>query len=408
MIKTNELLVNEMTNYKYKYLIIGGGMTADAAAHSIREGDSKGTIGLISSENDPPYARPPLSKALWTGDEELEDIDLDTSEIDLKMHLGRVATKIDRSNKQVIDDQGNNYIYTKLLIATGGTPKKLPNVEEENIIYYRNLSDYKKLKDLVDKKKKFGVIGGSFIGSEIAAAIKMYKSEAEITMIFPESGICALIFPKTLSNYLNDYYRENEIKVLNNELVLNIIKQGKEFEVETKSGKKLKFDAVIAGLGIKPNVELAKTANLKVENGIVVNEYLQTNDPDIYAAGDVAIYHNPALNKYIRVEHEDNALMMGEIVGQNMTGEQVPYDHLSLFYSDLFELGYEAVGELSSELEIVEDWIEPFEEGVVFYLKEGHVRGILLWNVWEKVDDARELITKPGTFTPEDLKGRIY
>ncbi|MFX0083946.1 MAG: NAD(P)/FAD-dependent oxidoreductase [Candidatus Hodarchaeota archaeon] len=396
-----------MTSYTYKYLIIGGGMTADAAAHSIRDNDPKGTIGLISSEDDPPYARPPLSKALWTGDEELEDIDLGTSEASLEMHLGQIATKIDRPNKKIMDEKGNIYSYTKLLIATGGTPRKLPNVEEKGLIYYRTLSDYKKLKALVDKNNTFGVIGGGFIGSEIAAAIKMYKSDAKVTMIFPESGICALIFPKILSNYLNDYYRENDITVIADDLVTSITKRDKIYLVETKSGKKLKFDTVIAGLGIKPNIKLAEEANLEVKDGILVNKYLQTNDPDIYAAGDVAIYHNAALDKYIRVEHEDNALMMGEIAGGNMTGKEIPFDHLSLFYSDLFELGYEAVGILNSKLEIVEDWKEPFEEGVIYYLKEGRVQGVLLWNVWEKVDEARELIADPGPFSPEDLKGRI-
>jgi 3-phenylpropionate/trans-cinnamate dioxygenase ferredoxin reductase subunit len=396
-----------MVSYNYKYLIIGGGMTADAAAHSIRENDPKGTIGLISSENDPPYARPPLSKYLWTGEEELEEIDLGTSDTELEMHLGRTATSIDRKNKKVVDDQGNEYTYNKLLLATGGVPKKLPNVEEKGIIYYRTLSDYKKLKELVDKNQNFGIIGGSFIGSEIAAAIKLYKPEAEVTMIFPESGICAFIFPKTLSNFLNNYFREKKIKVLPEELVTKVNKESKGYLVETKSGKKLNFDVVIAGLGIKPNVELAKSAKLNIENGIVVNNFLQTKDQDIYASGDAAYYYNPALVKYIRIEHEDNALMMGEIVGKNMTGEKNPYDHLSLFYSDLFDYGYEAVGILDSKLEIVEDWKEPSEEGVVYYLKDGRVQGVLLWNVWEKADEARDLIAEPGPFTTEDLKGRI-
>ncbi len=396
-----------MANYKYKYLIIGGGMTADAAAHSIRENDPKETIGLISNEENPPYARPPLSKALWTGDEELEDIDLGTSEANVAMHLGRTAKKIDRTNKKVIDEEGNKYSYKKLLIATGGIPRKLPKVEEKGIIYYRTISDYKKLKELVDQNNKFGVIGGGFIGSEIAAAIKMYKSDAEVTMIFPETGICALIFPKTLSDHLNEYYRENDITVMTDELVTSITKRDKAYLVETKSGKKLKFDIVIAGLGIKPNVKLAEEAKLEVRDGIVVNQYLQTNDPDIYAAGDVAFYHNPALDKFIRVEHEDNALMMGEIAGQNMTGEETPFDHLSLFYSDLFDLGYEAVGILNSKLDIVEDWKEPLKEGVIYYLKEGRVQGVLLWNIWEKVDEARELIMEPGPFSLKDLKDRI-
>jgi NADPH-dependent 2,4-dienoyl-CoA reductase/sulfur reductase-like enzyme len=126
------------------------------------------------------------------------------------------------------------------------------------------------------------------------------------------------------------------------------------------------------------NLEILNT--LKVENGILVNEYLQTSDPDIYAAGDAAIYHNPALDKYIRVEHEVNAFMMGETAGRNMTGEKIPFTHLSLFYSDLFEFGYEVVGDLGSKLETVEDWVEPFKEGVVYYLEEGRIRGVLLWN----------------------------
>lgn len=396
-----------MENYSYKYLIIGGGMTADAAARSIREIDPNGTIGLIGDDNDPPYARPPLSKALWTGDEALEDIDLETSETNLTMHLSRTVTKIDRYNKKVIDEKGIKYSYEKLLIATGGTPKKLPKVEEEGIIYYRTLSDYKNLKKLVDQNKTFGVLGGGFIGSEIAAAIKIYKPDAEVTMIFPETGIGALIFPKKLSNHLNKYYQEKNITVMVEELVTSIKKLDKGYLVETISDKKLKFDTVIAGLGITPNIKIAEEANLEVKNGILVNQYLQTNDPDIFAAGDVALYHNPSLDTYIRVEHEDNALMMGELAGQNMTGKKNSFDHLSLFYSDLFDYGYEAVGILNSNLYMVEDWIDPLEEGIVYYLKEGRIQGILLWNVWEKVEEARKLITESGPFTPEDLKGRI-
>ncbi len=396
-----------MTKFNYKYLIIGGGMAASTAIEGIREIDSSGTIGLISNDKYPPYARPPLSKGLWKGEDDVEDIDLGSTETDAEIHLTRTAVKIDRSKKIVMDDQNDEFAYEKLLLATGGTPRKLPNIQEEGIIYYRTLEDYKQLKKLVDKDKRFGVIGGGFIGSEIAAAIKMHKPKAEVTILFPETGICALIFPKNLSDYINDYYRENGVKVYPGELVVNIKKQGKEFSVDTKSGKNYKFDTIVAGLGIQPNVELAKQSNLKVDNGIVVNNLLQTNDPNIYTAGDVANFRNSLLEKSIRVEHEDNALSMGEIAGKNMAGEKEPYDYLSLFYSDLFELGYEAVGELNSSLEIVEDWKEEFEEGVIYYLKDGRVRGVLLWNVWEKVDEARELIGEKGPFSADNLKGKI-
>jgi NADPH-dependent 2,4-dienoyl-CoA reductase/sulfur reductase-like enzyme len=163
----------------------------------------------------------------------------------------------------------------------------------------------------------------------------------------------------------------------------------------------------LAGAGIEPNVDLARKAGLAVENGIVVDELLRTSHPDIYAAGDVASFHNPALGKRIRVEHEDNANTMGKAAGRNMAGSAEPYRHLPFFYSDLFEFGYEAVGELDSRLETFADWKQPNKEGVVYYLREGRVRGVLLWNVWGKVDAARELIASPGPFSADSLKGRL-
>jgi 3-phenylpropionate/trans-cinnamate dioxygenase ferredoxin reductase component len=164
----------------------------------------------------------------------------------------------------------------------------------------------------------------------------------------------------------------------------------------------------VAGIGIEPNIELAQAAGLKVENGIVVNEFLQTGtNPHIYAAGDAAKFYNPALGNYLRVEHEDNANTMGRIAGRNMAGKSEPYNHLPFFYSDLFDLGYEAVGEVDARLESFADWKSPFKEGVVYYLRAGRVRGVLLWNVWGKVDAARSLIAEPGPFEPGDLKGRL-
>jgi NADPH-dependent 2,4-dienoyl-CoA reductase/sulfur reductase-like enzyme len=177
--------------------------------------------------------------------------------------------------------------------------------------------------------------------------------------------------------------------------------------VKTALGRELLVDGVIAGLGIEPNKALAAAAGLEVDNGIVVDALLRTRHPDIYAAGDVANFYNPALGKRIRVEHEDNANTMGKHAGRNMAGEQASYDYLPFFYSDLFDLGYEAVGELDARSTIVADWKEPYREGVVYYLQDGRVRGVLLWNVWGQVDAARQLIAEPGPFRPDDLRGRL-
>ena len=388
-------------------MIVGGGMAADSAVQAIREIDTEGTIGIISKDISEPYARPPLSKDLWKGEGELDDIYLGTAESDVKFHLNQTVNKIDPVNKKVWVENGDEYSYEKLLIATGGTPKEIPNVKVPGIIYYRSLADFEMLRKIVDNKQSFGVIGGGFIGSEIAAGIKMYKPEAKISIIFPEIGIGGLIFPEKLSKFLNEYYEEKGINVLSGDLVSRVSKQGEKFIVETKNGKKLEFDAIIAGLGINPNTKLAKDMNLEVDDGIVVNKYLQTSDKNIYAAGDVVRYYVPTLDAKIRVEHEDNAINMGWTAGQNMAGQENEYHLLSYFYSDLFDYGYEAVGLLDSRLKIEEVWKEPFEEGILYYLKDNKVKGVLFWNVWDKVDEAKLIISEGKKISKEELQKLI-
>ncbi len=392
----------------YKYLIIGGGMTADAAALGIREVDANGSIGLIGSEPDPPYDRPPLSKKLWKG-KPIESIWRGTKDKGVDLHLGRKAQSLNPQDKSVTDDQGNSYTYEKLLLATGGTPRRLP-FGGENIIYYRTVHDYRTLRALSEKKRRFAVIGGGFIGSEVAAALAM--NGKQVTMVFPEEGIGWRLFPAGLSHFVSDYYREKGVEVLHGRTVNGMRAEGAQWVLEPSLRTEYEqfevlADAVVAGIGIIPNTELAQQIGLEVKNGIVVDEHLCTSHPDIYAAGDVAFFYNSALDERIRVEHEDNANTMGCAAGRNMAGAGERYDHLPYFYSDLFDLGYEAVGETDSRLEMVEDWQDGFRKGVVYYLRDGRVRGVLLWNVWDQVPNARRLIAEPGPFRPQDLRGRL-
>jgi NADPH-dependent 2,4-dienoyl-CoA reductase/sulfur reductase-like enzyme len=230
-------------------------------------------------------------------------------------------------------------------------------------------------------------------------------------MIFPEVGISGLAFPDDLSEYMNDYYREKGVTVLSGFLADKVTKDGDTYKVTYKSinsdePAEAEFDAVIVGVGIQPNIYLAEEAGLSVDNGIIVNEYLQTDDPDIFAAGDVANFFNPALGERVRVEHEDNANTMGMLAGKNMSGDKAPYEHFPFFYSDLFEMGYEAVGELNKkESQIVEDWIEPYKKGAVIYLVAGKVKGVIFWNLWDKVPQGREVIAEGKPFAEEDLMG---
>jgi 3-phenylpropionate/trans-cinnamate dioxygenase ferredoxin reductase subunit len=392
----------------YRYLIIGGGMTADAAVGGIREVDPDGSIGLIGAETDPPYNRPPLSKGLWKGDA-LESVWRHATDEGVARQLGRRVQSLDPATKRAVDDQGTASTYEQCLLATGGTPRTLP-FGGERVIYYRTLETYRQLRALADQHQRFVVIGGGFIGSEVAAALAM--NGKQVTMLFPEAGIGARVYPPDLAGFLNDYYRQKGVEVLTGSSVVDIQERGAQLAVRTgdgaaSAGQERLVDGVVAGLGIRPNVELAQAAGLTVDNGVLVDEHLRTSEPNIYAAGDVAGFVNPALGKRLRVEHEDNANTMGLRAGHNMAGRPDPYDYLPFFYSDLFDLGYEAVGELDSRLETVADWKEPFQEGVVYYLREGRVRGVLLWNVWEQVEAARRLIAEPGPFQPADLKGRL-
>jgi len=387
----------------FKYLIVGGGMTADAAVQGIREIDSSGNIGLISMESDPPYDRPPLTKGLWK-DKSLESIWRSAAKQNAKLHLGRTVKSLDVKQKQATDDKGEIYSFEKLLLATGGEPRVLP-FGEDKIIYYRTAADYRRLRALTEKGKRIVVVGGGFIGSEIAAALAM--NGKKVTLVFPGPSIGNRIYPQALSKFLNTYYSEKGVTVMPGETASGLEERNSEVVLKTKTGREIVADGVVAGLGIEPSAGLAGSAGLKVDNGIIVDEFLQTSAPDVFAAGDVASFHNPALNQRLRVEHEDNANMMGKIAGRNMAGQRERYEHLPFFYSDLFDLGYEAVGELDARLETVADWKTENREGVIYYLREGQVRGVLLWNTWGQVDAAREIIASQRAYTTAQLKGLL-
>jgi 3-phenylpropionate/trans-cinnamate dioxygenase ferredoxin reductase subunit len=392
----------------YKYLIVGGGMTADAVISGIRKIDPRGSIGLISAESQPPYKRPPLTKDLWKG-KPVDKIWLKTKQEDVELHLGCEVTSLNVQDKSLQDNEGNEYFYDKLLLATGGSPRKLP-FGGKHINYYRTFEDYKQLSQTTGQGHRYVVIGGGFIGSEISAALAM--NEESVSIVFPEDGIGANIFPSDLSSFLNKYYQEQRVEVISGEMVKNIEERNKILALQTDNGREILAEHIVAGIGILPNTNLAESAGIDQSNGILVDEYLHTSQADIFAAGDVANFYNPALGKRMRVEHEDNAYTMGQIAGRNMARqslglEEERYDHLPFFYSDLFDLGYEAVGELHSSLETFSDWQDPFRKGVIYYLKEGRVRGVLLWNVWGQVSAARKLIAETGPFKPEDLRGRL-
>jgi NADPH-dependent 2,4-dienoyl-CoA reductase/sulfur reductase-like enzyme len=385
------------------HLIVGGGMTADAACKGIRDLDPDGKIVLVGDDPHPPYARPPLSKALWKGDDE-DSVWLGTTDLGVDLRLGRRIVELDLDARKARDDQGETYAYERLLLATGGRPRKLPFGGDE-VVYYRTFDDYKQLRSLAADGANVLVIGGGFIGSEIAAALAM--NDCAVTMIFPDPGIGARIFPAELSAALVGYYRERGVTVLPEATVTGIEWDGVG-RVTLGDGRVLETDAVVAGLGIEPSTELAEKAGLPLSNGIVVDAFGQVGGrEDVFAAGDVARFPVPALDGETRVEHEDHAKSHGRQVGANMAGAGQPYEHLPFFYSDLFDVGYEAVGELDSRLETLTELGELGEKGIVYYLDgDRRPRGVLLWNQFGRVDEAREVI-RAGASIPQGAGGPL-
>jgi NADPH-dependent 2,4-dienoyl-CoA reductase/sulfur reductase-like enzyme len=384
----------------YKYLIIGGGMTADAAAKGIRSVDKDGSVGLVTEETDPPYFRPPLTKDLWTGDASVDEIWCHTKDKNITLFQGQHVCDLNPAEQTVATEGGDVFQYEYLLIATGGRPRKL-NMEDEGVIYYRTYRDYVKLQELCQKAEHIGVLGGGFIGAEIVAALT--SNQKEVTMVFPESEICGSLLPAPFAQKLNHYYEKQGVKVITNRSPESIDFDAGVWGIRLKNGHMFSVDAIVAGIGIEPNTELAASAGLRVGDGIMVDENLRTSDSHIYAAGDVACFYNPLLDQRLRVEHEDNALTMGEMAGRNMAGQQEKYQHLPYFYSDLFDVGYEAIGITDPSLEVITTPASVEEKGCIFYLEKERVRGIIFWNLFDKVDAGRELIGAGNTLHEVDL-----
>jgi len=392
----------------YDYLIVGGGMTAAAAVAGIREIDRRGTIGLIAAEPHPPYDRPPLTKGLWKGDP-LDSIWRKVDGQGVSSHVGRTAQSVDPSSRRVVDDLGRSYTYGRLLLATGCTPRRFA-FGEAQIIYFRTVDDWQRLHAMASHGKRIAIVGAGFIASELAASLA--NNNQRVVMIFPDEGIGSRMYPPEMAAFLNDVYRENGVEILPGSTVTGCESRNEKLVLAVRrdvagAEREVLVDGVVAGIGVQPNVELARAAGLTVKDGIRVDASLRTSDPNIFAAGDVASFYDRSLNEWRRVEHADNATTMGGDVGVAMAGRTVVYDHIPFFYSDFFDFGYEAVGQVDSRLEMVADWNVPYREGVIYYLHDQRVRGVLLWNIWGQADAARRLLGASGSTERSGLIGQL-
>jgi len=382
----------------HDYLIVGSGLAGASAVEGIRDLDPSRSITIIGAEKHLPYDRPPLSKQLWFGKQEVKDVFVHDQAFyernGAKLLLGRRIVALDVKSKTVTDSNGEGHRFEKLLLATGGTPRTLPisGGSLAGIYYYRQLDDYERMRREAVEGSSAVVIGGGFVGSEMAAALCVNK--LKVTMVYPSSCLCDRVFPEDLGLAMERVYETRGIRILKGQRPTSLERNGSRFIVRTSGGGQIESDMVVVGVGIKPGVELAERAGLSIGDGIIVNEYLQTSHPDIYAAGDNARFPYQALGMQMRVEHWDNALNQGKHAGRNMAGAREAFTHMPYFFSDLFEFGYEAVGEVNPQLDVAAVWQKQYDTGVIYYSRNDKIRGLMMCNVWDRVEEARGLIRR--------------
>ncbi|WP_431837462.1 NAD(P)/FAD-dependent oxidoreductase [Cellulomonas sp. Y8] len=392
----------------YDYVVVGAGMAGDAAAHGIREVDPGGTILVIGREPTAPVTRPALTKKLWTDPEfAFDQVWLPTAEeTGAELLLGEAVVAVDTAARTVTTDADVTVGYGALLLATSGHPRRLPGVEDSGrVIYFRTVRDYERLRDLAGGGRHVVVVGGGYIGTELAAAL--VQNDTRVTLVFTQDVLTGSTFPAALARKVERRYADAGVTLLRGAKVSSTESGPDGVVVTLDDGRTLEADGVVVGAGLEIETDLARAAGLEVDDGVVVDDRLRTSDPHVWAAGDVAQYPDRLLGRR-RVEHVDNATTMGRQAGRNLAGADEPYDHTPFFYSDLFELGYEAVGRLDASLETVEDWHgDDLDAGVVYYLDGGRVVGVLLWDVWDATDRAREVIAGQTDVRPEALRGLI-
>lgn len=356
-------------------IIIGASHAAAQTSVSLRQGGWEGEITVIGDEAVLPYHRPPLSKDFLSGQKTIEDILIrpaqayETAKID--MRLGVRVTTINRKAKTVLTDGGDELSYDKLILTTGARIRRLPvpGQDLQGGFYLRDTQDVLAIKKCSETAKSAIIIGGGYIGLETAASLR--KQGIEVTVLEAMPRILQRVTAPKLSEFYKRVHREEGVSILEN-VIASEIQQGETgLHVLTQCEQDLQADMVIIGIGVIPNIELAEGAELKTGNGIEVNEFCQTSDPDIYAAGDVTWHYNPIYKAHIRLESVPNATEQGKTIAAHINGNPKPYNSLPWFWSDQFDLKLQIAG-LSTGYDevIIRGDIESSRSFAAYYFKD--------------------------------------
>lgn len=336
----------------YKYVILGGGLVAGYAAQEFVEcGLSENELCIVSAENELPYERPPLSKDFLAGKKTTADILINESAFyedhGIVVKLNTAVTSVDLDKKELFTDD-ETITYQKLLIATGARPHTfdVPAGSQNKIFYLHQIEDARQIRQKAKEVERAVVIGGSFIGMEATAVLQ--SSGVDTTLIFPEPRVWEAFFTPVMSAFFENYYRERGVNIFPLQTVDSFIEEEDELQIITKSGQVFIADMAVAGIGVAPNSQLFAQHGLQLDEGYIqTNRFLETNFPDVYAAGDVIRYEDVIFERPLHIEHWDNAVQQGRHVARVMMGEYQPYEHVPYFFSDVFDLSYEFWGDTS-------------------------------------------------------------
>jgi 3-phenylpropionate/trans-cinnamate dioxygenase ferredoxin reductase subunit len=399
------------------FVIVGAGLAGAKAAEALRGSGFDGPISLVGAEQHLPYERPPLSKDYLAGKADRDTVFVHDQtwyrQQGIDLRLGSPVTAIDRSARQVRLADGSRLPFGKLLLTTGARPRQLAGAT--GVHYLRTLDDSDRLKEILATGSRLAVIGGGWIGLEIAAAAR----QAGLGVTVMESLELPLlrVLGREMGQVFADLHRSQGVDLRLGVRIEEIISTGGTATgVRLADGTRIGADAVVAGIGATPSTELAEQAGLEIGDGIVTSAALRTSDPDIFAAGDVASAFHPLLGHHVRVEHWANALKQPAVAAAAMLDEDTRYEELPYFYTDQYDLGMEYVGHVGSGYDqiVVRGDLEA-REFIAFWLKGGRVQAGMNVNIWDVTDSIKNLIRSghpvnadalgdPGT-SLEDLAG---
>ena len=378
------------------HVIVGASLTGAKAAETLREEGFDGRIVLVGAEEERPYERPPLSKDYLRGEVGREKVYVHDvgfyAEHDIELRLGRSAVSVDTSSQELALDDGERLRYDRLLLATGAEPRRLaiPGGDLDGVLYLRSVQDSDALRERLDRGGAMVVIGAGWIGAEVAASAR--QRGLDVTVVEPASVPLERVLGAEAGAVYRDIHTDHGVRMLLGTGVEAFEGDGAVERVRTSNGRELDCDLVVVGVGVEPRSGLAERAGIAVENGILVDEHLQTSVPGIFAAGDVANSHHPFYDEPIRVEHWANALNQGPAAARNMLGQATAYERLPYFFSDQYDVGMEYTGFARSWDRVVFRGDPASREFVAFWLVGDRVVAGMNVNVWDVTEPIKRLI----------------